>query len=54
MEDKSVQLDRGSFLSKYFLQNPYFSPGFEISGTRFESEEAAGRGRKRLLILVTR
>ena len=23
--DKSVQLVRGSFLSKYFLQNPYFS-----------------------------
>ena len=25
MGDKSVQLVKGSFLSKYFLQNPYFN-----------------------------
>ena len=28
--DKSVQLVRNSFLSKYFLQNPYFSYPFLV------------------------
>ena len=36
--DKSVQLVRRSFLSKYFLQNPYFSD-YRISWCELEEGE---------------
>ena len=37
--DKSVQLVRGSFLSKYFLQNPYFlCLGIAISSTLVQGQ----------------